>query len=153
MHVGQSELSTLVAERQALVIDPTQMHDRGLDIMHMDWFFGDVPAELVGRANDVSTSNSAAGHPPTKRLAKVIPSVGFVGVALAKGRASKLGGPNDQGILEHTAFFKIFDQCRCRDFGVFALLGQLRIEIVVLIPTGVHKLHEANSSFEQSSSD
>lgn len=107
------------------MVDTAKMHDGGLDVVDMDRFFGDVPAELIGGSEDLSATDTAPGHPPAEGFAEMVASVGFVGITLSEWGTSKLGGPDDQSIVEHSAFFEVFDEGCSGSFGVFALFGQL----------------------------
>jgi hypothetical protein len=108
-----------------LVIDTAKVHDGGLDVVDMDWFICDVPAKLIGGANDMTSAYTASCHPPTESFSKVVSAIGFVWITLAKRRSSKFTGPDDQGIVEQSAFFEIFDEGCGWAFGVFALFGKL----------------------------
>ena len=141
--IGQSILTALVAERQPCVIDAAQMQDGRLHVVNMDRIFSDVPAELIGRPVDDARLHAATCHPPTERLAEVIASSGLGRVALSEGRATKFATPNDERVVEHSTFLQILDQCRRWCLRIDALFFELGEQIVVLVPTGVHQLHES----------
>ena len=48
MNVGQAELSALVLERQAFVINSHQVQDGGVQVVDVDRVLGDVVAERIG---------------------------------------------------------------------------------------------------------
>ena len=50
MHVGQTEVTTGVAVRQALVIEPQELEHRGVQVMDVDLVFDGLKAEFIGLA-------------------------------------------------------------------------------------------------------
>ena len=48
MHIGQAELSALVAESQFFMIDPTKMKYGRLHVMNMYPPLGNIPAKFIG---------------------------------------------------------------------------------------------------------
>lgn len=48
MHIGQSEIPPLETERQALVVEPKQVQEGGVEVMNVDTVPDDVEPELVG---------------------------------------------------------------------------------------------------------
>ena len=47
--IGQAELPTLVTKGKFLMVDPTEVQNSRLDIMHMNGSLGDVPPKLIGK--------------------------------------------------------------------------------------------------------
>ena len=59
-HAGQTEIKALVTETEALVLDAEQVEDGGVEIVHMDRFFGrSVAFALDGTAMDQNWSGGA----------------------------------------------------------------------------------------------
>ena len=52
MHVGQAETTALVAIGEALVVDAEQVHQCGVEIVHVHAVFYHVVAEFVGLSVD-----------------------------------------------------------------------------------------------------
>ena len=50
MNVGQSKISSLKPVRQSFVIDSQQMHDRGLEVVHVNRILCNVKANRIGFA-------------------------------------------------------------------------------------------------------
>ena len=119
----------------------------------MDRVGGDVPGEVVGRPVDMATADATAGEPPRISPAEVIASLRIGRIPLAEGRATELPPPGDERVVEEPALLEVEDQRRRRPLGVTALLLELREEVAVLIPAGVHELHEPGASFEESACD
>jgi len=54
--------------------------------------------------------DAAAGEPPAKRPAKVIPAIRACGVALPERRPAELAAPDDQCVLQHAAILQVAHQ-------------------------------------------
>ena len=63
MHIGQPEVSALVAVREFFVIDSERVQNRGVQVVNMDWLFDDVVTEIVSRTVHGSRLNTTTGHP------------------------------------------------------------------------------------------
>jgi len=50
MHVGKAELTALVFESKALVIQPEDAQNGGIEIMHMDRVLHGGKAQIIGTA-------------------------------------------------------------------------------------------------------
>jgi hypothetical protein len=68
-----------------------------------------------------------------------------VHITLNKWSTSEFPTPNDQSVIEQTTLFEVFDQAGCRLIGIAGLNRQLRWQIVVLIPPGVHQLDKTHA--------
>ncbi len=95
MDIGQPILPALIAEGQASVVDATEMHQRGLHVVHVHRIAGNVPSKVVGRAVNGSRLYSATGQPPTEGATKMIAPIRRGGVALAKRRSTKFTTPEE----------------------------------------------------------
>ena len=72
MNIGQPELATLEFVGQALMVDPEEMHQGGLEIMHVDAIFGNVDPQVVRFSVTDATPDSRArltAAPAAKTLA------------------------------------------------------------------------------------
>ena len=47
MHIGEPELATLELEGESLMVDAEQVHDRGLEVMHMNLILHRTETEIV----------------------------------------------------------------------------------------------------------
>ena len=61
--VGEPEVAALVAVGELQVIEPKEVQQRGVEVVHMDGVFGNSPADFVGLAVDLATFDSATSHP------------------------------------------------------------------------------------------
>jgi hypothetical protein len=64
MHISKPELSALVAVGQLGVIDPGEVEDGRLHLVHVDEILDEVPTVFIGLAVGSSRFHSSAGHPP-----------------------------------------------------------------------------------------
>ncbi len=153
VNVGETELAALVTVREGFVIDAAEVHDGGLHIMHMHRVFGDVPCEIVSLAVGRAAADSASGKPHRIGAPEVIAAAGFCGIPLTEGSPSELAAPHHEGVLQQSSFFQIEQQGGAGSVCVAALLFQLGEEVAVLVPAGVHELHEPSASFEKAACD
>ena len=63
MHVGDSEVATVVSIRELLVVEAEEVEDRGVKIMVRDRGLHRMHAKVVGGAISEAAFDSAAGHP------------------------------------------------------------------------------------------
>ena len=124
------------------------MHDRGLHVVDMDGIGSDVPGIVVGRSIHMARPDAAAGQPPTVGPAKVVAPLGLGRVPLPKGGPAKFTPPDHQRVSEQATLLEVEHQGCRRALSVAALLLQLREQVVVLIPAGVHQLHEAGAPLQ-----
>ena len=112
VYISQAILSALIAVGQPRVIDTAQMQHRGLHVVNMNGIGRDVPGEVVGFSVDRAAFDAAARHPPAVGSSKVIAALGICRVSLTKRRASEFTTPDDERIIQHSAFLQILHQCR-----------------------------------------
>jgi hypothetical protein len=105
MYIGQPVLPALITESQLGMIDATKVKNSRLHIMNMNRIFDGVPTEIIGSAIHATRFDTAPRHPPAKRFAKMITTLGVRRITLAKRRTAKLSAPNYQGIIKHATFF------------------------------------------------
>ena len=99
-HVGEAEIPALEFVGEFFVIDAHLVQDRGLEIMHVDAFVGQVVAEVVGLADADAGLDAAAGHPHGETARVMIAADRFFGeLALAVTGAAELAAPDHQRIF------------------------------------------------------
>ena len=91
MNIGKAIVPTLEAKRQAGVIDPQQMQQRGVEIVYMHWVLDDIEAKFIGLAMHMARSDAASRQPHAVRAIVVITSVI---TALDHGSSPKLATPD-----------------------------------------------------------
>jgi hypothetical protein len=103
------------------MIDPAKMQYRCLHVMHMNRVFYHIPSEVVSLAENSTRLDAASRHPPAKRPAKMIPTLGACGIPLSKRSTAKFSAPDHKGVIKHATVFQILDK-RCRwPLGILAL--------------------------------
>ena len=104
MHIGEPELSALVAVGQLGVIDPGEVEDGRLHVVHVDGILSDVPTVFVRCPVGGSGFDTSTGHPPGEGAAKVITSgIGATGTTLTERSAAEFPCKDDQCIFQQTA--------------------------------------------------
>ena len=101
--VGQPEVAAGVFVGQRLVIEPQQMEDRRVQIVEVHAVFHCGDAVLVGGAVGHAALHAAAGHPEAEAGGVVVAPV----VLLDVWRAAKLAAPDDESLVEQSAFLQI----------------------------------------------
>ena len=48
LHACETKIQTLKVETQACVVDPHQLEDGGLQVIYVNWVFGDVKTQFIG---------------------------------------------------------------------------------------------------------
>jgi hypothetical protein len=79
----------------------------------------------------------------------VAPLVGGAQRALDERRATELTAPYDERVVEQATLLEVEHQRGRRRIGVTTLDRQLRVQVVVLVPAGVHHLHETPTAIDQ----
>ena len=74
LHPGQALLQSHVGIGQALMVDPHQMQDRGVQVTDMARLFHCGKAQFVRRANRLSSFDTRTGQPHRKAVPIVIAS-------------------------------------------------------------------------------
>lgn len=108
MDIGEATVDPVLADGELFVIDAEQVEDGGVEVVAVGLALDGLIAPVVAASMASSRANAGTGHPADEGSAVVIPSIS----ALGEGGASKLGGPDEQGILEESPLLEVADQCR-----------------------------------------
>ena len=96
MDVGQSEIASRVAIRQAFVIQSHQMEDGGVEVVHVNSILDGSESEYVGGSKTETRFDPATRHPDGEPVVVVVASL----LALGSRCASKFATPQNQGFIE-----------------------------------------------------
>src|SRR5438067_204899 len=96
MHIGQTIIASLEAERQSFVVDAKAMQNRGIEIVNVNRIANDVVAVVVGFAQDDAGLDAAACQPHRETTAMMVAAVVVLQSALAVDRAPEFAAPDDQ---------------------------------------------------------
>src|SRR5690606_27714301 len=101
-------------------------------------------------AMDVPTLDAAASHPQGEGAwVMVATRHGFeAGAVFAEGGAAKFTAPDDEGGVEQAALLEILEQGGDRLVDHAAVVGELGVEVAVVIPGGVDDVHEAHAALD-----
>ncbi len=105
MYIGQSVLATLKTVCQLLVIKAQQVHDRGLQVMDVDFIFSDLKAEFIRLAVVEAALHAATRHPHCEAIRIVIAAQYFAGgrATFAKRRATKFAAADNQSVFQKSS--------------------------------------------------
>ena len=75
MDIGQTEVAAGKAVRQAFVVESQQVQNRGVHVVHVANIFNRLHAEVICRAVNRSTFDSATSHPDGESFRVMIAAV------------------------------------------------------------------------------
>ena len=106
MYVRQPVTAALMFIRQTLVVDAHEMHQRGLDVVNVDFVFDNVVSVIVGCSVARSSFHTCTRHPKRETTWVVVAAkIRFRKLALAIIGSSKFATPNDQCVFQQPATF------------------------------------------------
>ena len=120
-HVGQAEVSAVVAVGQLGVVQANQVQDRGVQVVDAHAVGHGLEADVVGRAVGHAAADACPGHPHGEGVGgRVVPSLGdrdqfrFVGAGTSgrnqgRGEAGKGQGETRSVLCGHTHGDNPFD--------------------------------------------
>ena len=104
----QSLLQALAHESELIGIEPQRMQERGLEILDVDAVFDDFVAKFIGGTVNVTSFESAAGHPDAETVRMVIAPQELASVAcLDHWCAAKLTAEHDERFVQHAPLFEV----------------------------------------------
>ena len=95
--------AALVRVDELRVVDAEEVQNRGVEVVHVEFVFHGVEAEVIGGADGLAAAHAAAGHPHRKARGVVIAAT----VLLAHGSATEFAAPDDEGLVEEAAGFEV----------------------------------------------
>lgn len=153
-HASEAHVETLVFEVEALVVDAEQMHDRGIQVMHVDAVADDVVAVVVGFAVDVALFDTGSGEEEAVAAWVMIATVVGLGErALRVDGAAEFAAPDDEGVIEQAALLEVFDQSGGGLVGVTALAFDGVGQAAVMVPAHVKELDAAHIALGESAGE
>ena len=158
MDIGETELTALVAEGKALVVDTKEVQQGGVKVVNVDGVLGDGVAKFVGLAIYMASFGAATSHPDGVGFLMVITAGLSTGLTIATGglghrSATELGIPNNEGIFKKTAFLEISDKGRDRLIDLFGLLRKVIENAAVVIPPLVEELDKTSAAFDKAAGE
>ena len=156
LHVGQAAFEAVVVKGQSLMLQPEQVQDRRVKIMHCHNILHGLVAEFIRRAVGVAAFYPGPGKPRGEA----------VGIVVAPARPglegwhpAKLGAPDHERLLEQPALFHVGQQGGHRLVEHRAVLGVLLGKHLVAVPVAhslaaglvgaVEKLHEPHALLDE----
>src|SRR5262249_55971891 len=73
--LGEPFVSAIVWISQLEMIESHDVKNSGMEVMDMNSVVARIKTDLVGRANDLTAGNAAAGHPHGEAVRVVVPPV------------------------------------------------------------------------------
>lgn len=156
--VRETELPSLIAEGQLLMVDSEQVKDGGVEVVNVDGVAGDGVSQLIGGTMDMAAPRAATSHPDgigilvvvAPRIAALVP---FASGSLSHGRTAELSTPDHKGVVEEAALPEVPDKSGDGLVDLPALAGQIAEDVSVVVPTLIEKLYESYSPLHQSTGE
>src|SRR5262249_41725080 len=133
--------------RKSQRVEPQQMQDRRMKIMHVHAILCGVKAEVVTLADRNATLDATAGHPHREAIWVMVAAV--VAAPLHHRRTSEFAAPNHQRVFQQAPLLEIFHQRRASLISRGTILLDVVRKIAVLIPSLVEYLHAADAALDQ----
>ena len=136
VHVGEAEVAAGVVVGETFVVEAEEVEDGSLEIVDVDFVFGDVEAELIGFAIGPGLG-ATAGHEGGEGLRVVIAAgVTTKGrVGFNHGSAAEFAAPDDEGFIKKAVSLEIFDEGGGGLRGLFAVALGGAFDVGVSVPT------------------
>ncbi len=134
------------------MINAEPLHDRRLQVVHVDTMLGNAVTEIVSATVDEAGLDARPRHPNGEAARMMVAAkVAWRDLPLAVVRPAKLPTPDHERLIQKTTPLKVGDQ---RVATLIDILGELldpARQPTVMIPTRMVKLNEANASLGESS--
>src|SRR5262249_32749911 len=112
------------------MIQTKEMKDGGMEVMDRDAVGNGVQTELVRSAEGLAAFYAAACHPHRVTVGIVVSTF----ATLRHRRAAKLARPDNQGVVQKTSLFQVFQQSRDGSIHASAHGFVIGIDVVVSVP-------------------
>ncbi len=106
MDIGEAEIATGVAVGESRVVDTEQVEHGGVEVVDIHGSFDREVAELVEHAVAHARAKASTGH-PNGVAPRVMVAARFIVRSFGVWGAAKLGGEDDERVLQQAAAFQI----------------------------------------------
>src|SRR5262245_42564387 len=128
--VGQPLLAAIERKREAGVIEPQKVENRGVQVMDVNAVLVGSKSDGIGRAMDEAPFDTSTSQPDRKAVRIVIAASS----AFRHGHAAELAAPDDQRLLEKAAASQVVKQPGNGLVGPRAHPGVVGLDIVMGVP-------------------
>ncbi len=129
VNIGEAALHAVVVEAEFLVIEAEGVQGGGVEIVAIRRVLGGLVAEVVCAAVGGAPLGAASGHPGGEGSGVVIAPL-----ALRGGLAAKLGGADDECLVQHASRFQIRDERGGSVVEDGAPVAMIAHEVLVAVP-------------------
>ena len=115
MHVGQSEISTCITERHALVIVPHQVQDGCMEIVNRYGILNGLEPKFIGRSVNHATPNTSTRHPNRETPVVMVSPLACSTTILPHfdgGSSTELTGAQNECLIKQPSLLQV-DQQSC----------------------------------------
>lgn len=154
VHIGQAEISALEAVDEPFVINAQTAEHRGVQIVNVHGFLGNIVTEVVRFTVRDSALHTAASHPDGEATWVMVATVVLTcQTALAINCPAEFSAPNHEGIFEESPLFEVLNQGGGGLVDISALQRQIAWQRPVMVPTAVEDLNKSHVAFGQSAGE
>ncbi len=151
--VRKAEVASHVAIGQFCMIQAETVQHRGLQIVNVHVVFGDLQAQFIALSDNLAGFDPTSGEPYTETVRMMVAACVFIGaLELTQWRSAKLPCPDNQGGIEQTPLLQVLDQRSRRLICNVAVLFQLLIDFLVVIPACMSEHYESDAPLHHASS-
>lgn len=158
--VCEPALEAVVVVGEAFVVETHEVKYGRVEVVDAGGVFFGFGAEVVTGAVAMAFFDAGSGEEAGKGVGVVVAAGA---VALEEGHAAEFGGPDDEGVIEHTTLFEIGDEGGgglVHDFGLHGV-GVFDVGVAVpvcnAVSTGriraIEELDDADALFEEASGE
>ena len=155
VHIGESAVDAVMAKGEARVVKAELMQDRSVDIVDRGRgvsIKGFVTPDVALTVRQ-SALDASAAEPVGENERVMIAAL----AALRRRHAAKLGGPQDERVLEHSALLEILDEGRGAARHAKGERAVVALEVLMGIPVAAREavviatphLHKAHAALQQ----
>ena len=114
--VRQTEISSLMTERQAFVVDAKEMKTCCMKVMNVDFVFGNPETELISGPVGEATFQATACHPDTETFFVMVSTgssflAGSGAMFLNHRCTTEFAAPDHKCFVQQAALFQILNGC------------------------------------------
>ena len=111
-NIGETEVTSLETMGQLEMVESEGMQHRGVEVIDVDWVFGNSPSDFVAGTVDQSTLDATSGqkHAERERLIVAAGDIGPSAPIFSQRCPTKFGAPDNHGLVQQAALFEVVDQ-------------------------------------------
>ena len=108
---GEFLIEAAVGVGEAMMVEAELVEHGGVEVADVVRILGNLPTEIVGRADGMAALDAGSGHPDGEAAAMMVAAGhGRTEFALRVNGAAELTAPDDERVFQQAALFEIEDE-------------------------------------------